>query len=389
MTAGQPIKLALALSVTQVIGWATAFNALALLARPISADLGFGLPMALAGSSLFLVALAVTARALVPLFPRYGAGPILTGGSLVAAFGFAATGLETGPVSYALGWLVLGAAGAGMLTAPAHALLVQTLGADAKRWIAAVMLVSGLGGTIGLPLTAMLLAVTNWRGAFFTFALVQLLIAAPLHLWASHLAGPKVPAPPVPTSATAAPDTVLFRWLALSVSLIGFVTWGFAIVIVELLAASGMSLTTAVWAAGLIGVATVAARLVESAFAPNLPASRTAIWATAGLCLSLVLLGGGGPVGAWAFVILFGAASGVMSVARATLPLELFAPAAYATMAGRLALPMNLSFAAAPFGFGLILNHGGAQAVLATALGLGMGALGALMILRGLARRLA
>lgn len=385
MTAGQPIKLALALSVTQVIGWATAFNALALLARPISADLGFGLPMALAGSSLFLVALAVTARALVPLFPRYGAGPILTGGSLVAALGFAATGLATGPVSYALGWLLLGAAGAGMLTAPAHALLVQTLAADAKRWIAGVMLVSGLGGTVGLPLTAMLLAVTDWRGAFFTFALLQLLIAAPLHLWASHLAGPPVPAPPETTTATAAPDAVLFRWLALSVSLIGFVTWGFAIVIVELLAASGLDHPQAVTAAALIGVATVLARSAEFALAPNLKASQTAVWATAALCLSFAILASGTQAGAWTFVILFGAASGVMSVARATLPLELFAPAAYATMAGRLALPMNLSFAAAPFGFGIVLDRGGALAVLGLALTLGLAALVALVILRHLA----
>jgi predicted MFS family arabinose efflux permease len=381
MTARQPIKLALALSVTQVIGWATAFNALALLARPISSDLGLSLPMALAGSSLFLVALAVTARALVPLFPRYGAGPILTGGSLLAALGFAGIATATGPATYALGWLVLGAAGAGMLTAPAHALLVQTLGTDAKRWIAAVMLVSGLGGTIGLPLTALILKVTDWRGVLFTFALLQLMVSAPLHLWASRLAGP--PAPPTPRPpASANADLTLFRWLALSVSLIGFVTWGFAIVIVELLRASGLSQTQAVTAAALIGVATVLARLAEFALAPNLKASQTALWATAALCLSFAVLATGTLTGAWVFVLLFGAASGTMSVARATLPLELFDPAAYAAFAGRLALPMNLAFAAAPPVFGLLLERGGASASLALALICGLMALASLITLR-------
>ena len=153
MTRSLPFLLTLALSVTQVIGWATAFNALAVLARPISEDLSLPLPVTLAGSSVFLVALAFTSRALVPLYPRFGAGRILTMGSVAASAGFVAIALSSGPVSYGLGWLILGAAGAAMLTAPAHALLVEALGRDAKRWIAAVMLASGLGASIGLPAT--------------------------------------------------------------------------------------------------------------------------------------------------------------------------------------------------------------------------------------------
>jgi predicted MFS family arabinose efflux permease len=389
VTRTNPVLLTMALSVTQVIGWATAFNALAVLARPISEDLDLPLPLTLAGSSVFLVALAFTSRALVPLYSRYGAGRILTMGSVAAAAGFVAVALSSGPVGYGLGWLILGAAGAAMLTAPAHALLVQMLGRDAKRWIAAVMLASGLGASIGLPATSLLLEITDWRGTMLVFAVVHLALCAPLHLWAHRHAGP--PAPAV-TDQDRPPDRqeiALFRWLAISVSLIGFVTWGFAIVIVELLQASGMTLTQSVTAGALIGVATVAARAAEFAFAPNLQPSRTAIWATAGLCLSLVLLGLGGTTGAWAFVILFGAASGTMSVARATLPLELFDPSAYAFMVGRLALPMYLAFAAAPPVFGLILTNGGARSVLMAALTLSLIALAALITLRRQAQQMA
>ncbi len=45
------------------------------------------------------------------------------------------------------------------------------------------------------------------------------------------------------------------------------------------------------------------------------------------------------------------------------------------SMAGRLALPINLSFAAAPLAFGLILASGGARSVLAMALVVGLAAL--------------
>jgi hypothetical protein len=335
---------------------------------------------------VFLVALAFTSRALVPLYPHYGPGGILTLGSVAASAGFVALALSAGPVSYVCGWVLLGAAGAAMLTAPAHALLVQSLGKDAKRWIAGVMLVSGLGGSIGLSASTILLNVTDWRGTMLAYAILHLVVCAPLHHWASRLAGPLTPAVTTQGKPPDQASIAIFRWLALSVSLIGFVTWGFAIVIIELLQARGMTLGQAVTAGGLIGVATVAARAAEFVLAPNLPASRTAIWATAGLCLSFVLLSLGGPIGSWGFVILFGAASGAMSVARATLPLELFDPAAYAAMAGRLALPMNLSFAAAPLVFGLILTGGGALAVLATALALGLVALAGLIALRSLAR---
>lgn len=115
------------LSVTQVTGWATAFNALAVLARPILQDLGLRLPMALAGSGVFLLALALASRALVPLCARYGAGRILALRSLTATAGFVVIATSSGPVSYGLGWLMLEASWRPCSPPPAHSLLVQVL----------------------------------------------------------------------------------------------------------------------------------------------------------------------------------------------------------------------------------------------------------------------
>jgi len=310
---------------------------------------------------------------------------MLGAGSLLGAVGFGVLALSGGLVSYAAGWVLVGVAGAGMLSAPANALLVQVLGWQAKRWIAGMMLITGLSGSIGLPLTMLLLDWTDWRGVFWIFAALHLLVCAPLHLWASLRAGPPRQIPTeAPTTAGPA-DRARFRWLALSVSMIGFVTWGFAIVAIAVLQASGLSELQAVAAVALIGVATVASRAAEFVFARSLPASTGAVWASAALCLSLGLLAIGTPAFVWAFVVLYGAASGSLSVARATLPLDLFDPAAYAGMAARLALPMNLAFAAAPPVFGLILDQAGARAVLAVALVLGLGAWTGFRRLRGMA----
>ncbi len=383
----KPLKLVLALSVTQVIGWATAFYAIALLARPMSADLGLSLPATFAGTSLFLVALALTSRAAAPLFERFGAGPMLVVGSVLGAVGLGGIAASTGIVGYASGWLVLGVAGAGMLTAPANALLVQVMGQQAKRWIAGMMLITGLAGSIGLPVTSFLLDWFGWRSTIWLFAGLHLVVCSPLHLWASRHAGPPDQSGGRALDTPHPANRALFRRLALAVSLIGFVTWGFAIVVVELLQVSGLTPSGSVAAAALIGVAAVAARACEFLFARTLPASQTAIWATGVLCLSLALLAIGTPTAVWGFVVLFGAASGTMSVARATLPLELFDPSAYAGMAARLALPMNLAFAAAPPVFGLILERGGPLATLAAALVLGLMSLVALITLRILAQQ--
>ncbi len=382
----QGLRLVLALSVTQVIGWATAFYALALLAQPISVDLGLGLPVTLAGSSLFLATLAVASRAMAKPFERLGAGPMLIAGSAFAAVGFAVLAMATGLVSYAAGWVLVGVAGAAMLTTAANSMLVQVLGADAKRMISGMMLITGLAGSIGLPITALLLEAFGWRGTLWVFAALHLGLCTPLHLWVNAQAGRPAPRAATLQGTADQPDRRLFRKLAVAVSLIGFVTWGFAIVVVELLQACGLTLAQAVAAAAITGVASVAARAAEFLFARAAPATVTAVWATAGLCLSLAILFTATPAAAWVFVILFGAASGSMSVARATLPLELFDPAAYAGLAARLALPMNLAFATAAPVFGLLLTKFGARAVLALALTLAIWALVALISLRQLAQ---
>ena len=78
---------------------------------------------------------------------------------------------------------------------------------------------------------------------------------------------------------------------------------------------------------------------------------------------------------------------GVISVARATLPLALFGRSGFAATLGRLNVPLNLAFAASPLLFAAMIERAGQQVTLAAAAALQCVAFVAMLaLLRLLAR---
>jgi MFS family permease len=66
------------------------------------------------------------------------------------------------------------------------------------------------------------------------------------------------------------------------------------------------------------------------------------------------------------FILLYGFGSGVMTVARALLPLALFSPREFGLQSARLSLPQNLANAIAPVIFTAILDRAGTGPALIT-----------------------
>jgi hypothetical protein len=64
-------------------------------------------------------------------------------------------------------------------------------------------------------------------------------------------------------------------------------------------------------------------------------------------------------------IVFYGAGNGISSIARGTLPLALFGAERYSAIAGRLAAPMLISMAVAPYLGALALKAGGPDAALA------------------------
>ncbi len=399
-------RLAGTVALTQLIGWGSTYSIPAVLARPMAEALGMPLAVAFGASSAFLLAMAGLSPWLGPLFERHGARPLLTLGSLTLAGGLGLLAASPNPAVYFLAWLAMGAGGAMALSNGANVLLAERLGAGARRAISAAMLVSGLASTCSFPAMLWLEPELGWRGTLAGYALANLLVCAPLHwlvpgprpapapLLAPAPAAPPgegepaVPSSPAPVIAPAvvAAERARFAWLALAMSLAGMISWGLGVALPETLAALGAETRTAVMLAAVVGVAQVAARAVDFALGAPLPSLSLAILAAGAMPVAFATLGlgGGSVVSAVVFASIYGAGTGLLSVCRATLPLELFDPHAYARMVTRLALPMNLAFAAAGPLFGWLLGAFGAVGPVAAGFVGALGALAALLRLRAL-----
>jgi hypothetical protein len=149
-----------------------------------------------------------------------------------------------------------------------------------------------------------------------------------------------------------------------------------------LLEAAGATSVQAVAAGALIGPAQVGARIAEASllkrFHPMISARLSVALHPIG-AMVLALFGAG--VASGAFTVLHGAGSGILTIARGTLPLAMFGPENYGYRLGLLGAPSRVAMAAAPLLFGVLIERYGAG-VLVFSSGLGVAALLGLCTLR-------
>lgn len=373
------------LGIAQLFGWSSTYFLPAVLAPVIARDIGLSLEAIFLASTVFSVAMAAASPFLAGVLTRRGARPVLTAGSVVLAMALAAASLAGSPAPFFAAWALLGVGGAMALGAPAFTALAEAHGAGARRSIGLVMLMTGLSGSLAFPGLALLEATLGWRASLLLMAALHLIVFAPVH-WLlipeKRAPTPLPPPPPAETPAGPAPvavvdpgggrpeaaiDPLLFGLFALSVSCAIFVSVGFEITRIEIFRALGLEEALAIGAASAIGVAQVAARAADAAFGQRVEAVFLAIVAMIVAPASFLLLAFA-PDALWSlalFVALYGAATGLLTVLRATLPLELFSPEVYGAAATRAALPTSLASAAAPPVFAISLQQGGGAAALA------------------------
>lgn len=355
------------LAVTQLLGWMTTFNTPAVLGSAIADELSVPVWMTFAGVSVFLVAMALASPVIGRFYKRVGAARIMTIGSFAGAVLLVGVAASPNLPIFLIFFCLLGIVGAAVLTTSANTLLVQLPGDAGRKLISAIMLISGLSSSVGFPITSLLLEAIGWRETFLVFALLHLIVCAPIHAFLGvfypfdkpkRIGGAEVPEPKPDRH-----ERRLFFWLVISVSLVGIVTWGFAVAIIEFLQDAGLTSGEAIFLASLIGVFQVMARAVEFLFGQRLQASLTALMSSLALALVFLLPVAISSYAAMAFfVFVYGAASGTMSVARATMALEFFDRTTYGSVMSKLALPMTLAFAIAPPMFGALLDRYGVVA---------------------------
>ncbi|MGW4464726.1 MFS transporter [Micromonospora sp. NPDC004704] len=269
----------------------------------------------------------------------------------------------------------IGLTAAMVLYEPAFAVIISWVDPDQRaKALLAITVVAGFASSIFLPLTGQLVDRYGWRTALLILATIHGLITVPLHAFI-------VRRPPHEPSAT--PHTVsAIRGAAVRAALTDRRFWCLAVAFVAHSAAmsamtvhlvgflirEGHPATFAAAVAGLLGALSVTGRLLLTGAQRHvrittIVAAIFIIQAVAALCLPTIADSAPGAV---AGVTAFGLGFGIASLAAPALLADRYGTAAYATIAGTLAMPVTLAKAGAPLGAAILLSvNGGYSAVLA------------------------
>ena len=413
----------LALGVTQIVGWGTTFYVPAILSRPIAEALDLPLLGVLGAYSWALLLSGLLSRRIGALIDRYGAAPLLTGASLLAAAALALHATAESLLPIWIAWSLIGLGMRAMLYDGAFAALTALAGPGARRAISLLTLMGGLASTVFWPISHLLLESLGWRSTLAVYGALNPLICAPLHFWfAGCLPGrdtlhegsearpaknataetaetaatvptsapssppsaapssqqPSAPALPPSTlspgpqpdlTASVVPETdARERWARVAVTLLAtafafhaFIWSSLAVHLPGLLQGLGLGAGLAVTIASVMGPAQVLSRSAELFAQRWLSPVALAIPVFAMLPLSLIPLALPLPqtMAAIAFVALYGCSNGLLTILRGALPLTLIGSRGYGELLGRLAAPSLYVSTLSPLVFGQILQTWG------------------------------
>jgi hypothetical protein len=308
-------------------------------------------------------------------------------GSLIGAAGMLALVFARGPLVYLATWMVLGIAMAASLYDSAFATLGRIFGGAARRPITYLTLAGGFASTVSWPVTHALLEAIGWRGTYLVYALLLAGVAAPLHAFALPRARLLEPAPPAegttPRARLLPPQGPAFVLVAAAFAAYAFVPSGLSAHLLAIFQRAGLDAGSAVAIGMLFGPAQVAARIGELVFARDLHPLWVARFAVALLVIAFAVLAVSGFSIATAalFAVMFGAANGLITIARGTVPLALFGALGYGHVVGQIAAPSLVMQSVAPLVLAFVAEHVSDPAALAVAAGLTILALGCFLML--------
>lgn len=341
------------LAVTQVLSWGALYYAFGVLSPHVQRDLGLGVEQAFGAYSWSLLVAGLAATPAGMLLDRFGGRFVMAAGSLLAALGMASLARSTGLASYYLAWTLIGLAMALTLYEAAFATLNRKLAVDARRAISKLTLFGGFASTVFWPLTLKLDAALGWRATYEWYALLQVAVCLPLHLWLGgdppRHAAAAGHGPRSHTLAEAVRHPAFWK-LALAFAANTLVFSAMAVHLIPLLQRFGHPAQVAVLLAALMGPMQVAGRIGEMSLGRNVAPQVVGkfVFASLPAALAVLALWGSQVWSAALFCVLYGLSNGILTIVRGTLPQALFGPRDYGAISGALAGPSLLAKAAGP-----------------------------------------
>ncbi|HDR2791910.1 MFS transporter [Enterobacter cloacae] len=344
-TPALPRRLALTAGCNQLINWGISFYMPGTLARSISADRGWSSPQIYFGLTLAMLVMAAVSPFVARLLARFGGQKVVMGGTLLIAISCAGMAYTQTLFGWYCAWLVTGVGMRLSLYDALFAALVNLYGQQARRTISRVTLAGGLASAIFWPLGDGLLHVMGWQDVLRVYALFGLLSAALIRTLPRQrlTVTTKVSAPPLNNERRNG-------WLyAVFIALITFVSNGTSTHLPEFITHFGLPVAVGMlWGFGQTG-----ARAMEVMAGTRITPFNLTLFTAIAMPICF-LVGLSSALFVWCaagFVLGYGAINGLVTLVKATLPLELFSPESYAARTGILLIPGQLMAAAAPFAY--------------------------------------
>jgi predicted MFS family arabinose efflux permease len=389
-------RLALAgLVITQIIGWGTTFNMPAVLGQQIATSLAISREMVFGGVGLMLIVSALVSPEVGRRIDAFGGHGVMAIGSGIAGCALLFMAGASDVFTWLLAWTLAGIALPMTVSIGAFAALARVAGPNARRAISTLLLFTGFSATVFWPIGGYLDVQFGWRITLIVFAALHLLICLPIHFGLLRGDGRGLDERGQVTHDSYAEGTLAvakrpraFILLAITLICNGVLGWGLTLQLIDLLEAFGLLTAVAIIVASIQGPAQFAARFLDWSTGNRITPMTAGV---SGACLFpvafvLPLLFPGSLPAAIAFVALFGFATGLMSLARLTLPLELFGARGYGAFLGKLNVPQNLAFAASPIVYAATLQRIGPHAALLLSVAVGIIAVVAILMLERLCR---
>ncbi len=390
MLISAPSRAVAVLCATQVLGWGALFYPPGLTMPLIAAAHGWSLAQALSGFSIALGVSGLTAPFACGLIDRHGGHVVMASGALLGALGLLVLPLAGNYPAYLAGWVLLGLAMACNLYDPAFTALTRIFGTAARRPITLVTFVGGLASTVSWPSAQFLIAHGSWRTVYFVFAAVMAFVVAPLYAFVLPRNAVYVPPPGAVAAAAARPAKIIpaaglpFILVAAGFAAHSVMQSGALAHLLTILQRGGIDAGTAVAIGALFGPAQVLTRVADFMSGGRLHpllVARLAMTLMACAFLLLVVLGFS-PVVAVTFALMFGAANGVVTIARGALPLTLFGAAGYGRTVGRIARPAQICQALSPFVLAYVIDRWSGRTALELLIVVALFALGCFLAIR-------
>lgn len=370
-----------ALSLTELISFGVLYYAFSALLVPMQRELGWSLTVLSGGFSVALLVSGLVAPLVGHWLDRRGARLLMTTGSIIATGAVLAwSRVETIPGYFAV-WLVIGLAMAAVFYEPAFAVITTWFVRLRGRALLALTITGGFASTIFLPLTDLLARSLGWRAALVVLAAILaagtigphlvVLRRRPEDLGLLPDGATAMDAVPHGTTATvsgsagvqSAPEVDVrsalrvptFWWLVGAFVFSTLTTTAVTVHLVAYLTEQGHASSFAALIAGAYGLFSVTGRIVVTGAGRFDSGGRMTVmvFGLQALAILVLVAWGRGSGGVLLFIVLFGASTGALTLARATIVADYFGRRSYGAISGTISLFSTLSRAAAPVGAGL------------------------------------